>query len=578
MDRWGAIFALFVAIAGLIPGAAFAVGVPLDGRVCHVVTPAAVPDGNASTLRFTCGGEPSGYQRGSLWLRIDPARYMQPGETPTLLVHHSRLDRLAVEFRYVDGPAEWQQVRNGAYGDFWRPGAQLAFSPANRNDHVAAIVLRFDRLASHHLLRVRLVPSGAAERQSAMLAALIGAALTLLAIGAIYNLSLAIAVRRQYLAWQGAWAATVFVWGTLWSQFALLVVPGFAGSFSAQASTFLSANAITLATFSAVTSIPRSILPNWLRGVTLALGAAVGILGIPTSLVRSALIDTLGAMLGIFVLADLLAVAICLGWAVRRGSAEARDLVAAWSVPMAALALTQFVDLGSALWGGGAQILVLFAAAWQTIWLSIAASRRLARFRAERDRALAAEARASELATRDPLTGIHNRRGFVAAVAPLMQSAQRDQTPVALLLIDIDRFKTINDVHGHEVGDSVLCTLADRLTRWQGPMCATARLGGEEFALMIGQLEGRSLLQFAEHVRQELGACDHRQAIGDHLVTVSIGVAERRGTADYQQLYRLADQALYVAKDGGRNRVIHADYLGPPCEPHSGKDGAQARR
>src|SRR3546814_8567414 len=80
--------------------------------------------------------------------------------------------------------------------------------------------------------------------------------------------------------------------------------------------------------------------------------------------------DWIGDVLGLLVLADLAAVALILGWAWRRHSPDARDVAMAWSVPMAALGLTQIVDVGGALWGGGAQVLVLFAAALQTLWLS----------------------------------------------------------------------------------------------------------------------------------------------------------------------------------------------------------------
>src|SRR3546814_18867648 len=91
----------------------------------------------------------------------------------------------------------------------------------------------------------------------------------------------------------------------------------------------------------------------------------------------------------------------------------------AWSVPMAALGLTQIVDVGGALWGGGAQVLVLFAAALQTLWLSIATTRRLARLRVERDHARAAAARSSELAGRDPLTHLPKPRRFLERPTPL---------------------------------------------------------------------------------------------------------------------------------------------------------------
>src|SRR3546814_6521835 len=98
--------------------------------------------------------------------------------------------------------------------------------------------MRFDHVASHKLLRMRIVTNAEAGAQSAMLAALIGAALKLLLVGAVYNLSLALAVRRQFLLWHGVWAACVLVWGTIWSQLELIVVPGLAGTAAAQICTF----------------------------------------------------------------------------------------------------------------------------------------------------------------------------------------------------------------------------------------------------------------------------------------------------------------------------------------------------
>src|SRR3546814_7171941 len=159
---------------------------------------------------------------------------------------------------------------------------------------------------------------------------------------------------------------------------------------------------------------------------------------------------------------------------------------------MAALALPQFFGVGGPLWGGGAQVLVLLSAAFQTLWRSIATPRRLARLRVERDHARAAEARASELAGRDPLTNLHNRRGFIERTTPLLGDRRPADAPAALLLIDVDRFKAVNDAFGHEAGDIVLCKIAQRLQRWESPSCAVARLGGEEFALAIVGKIGRA--------------------------------------------------------------------------------------
>lgn len=553
----------------LAPAAAEAVPIPRDSRVCHTVTALAAPDAVLDQVRFTCAPSASGYNQDSLWVRLDPRQYARDGEAVTLLVHHTRFDRLSVAFRYANGTTEWQQVHSGAFDDHWRPGAQIAFTPNDRSAPLKSITLRVDRLTSYQLLRLRLVSAGEADIENGLLSALIGAALTLLVAGALYNFSLALGIRRQYLAWQGAWAVVVFFWGAIWSQFGLLVAPGMAGTLAAQSCTALSALSVLLATLSTTTALERGTVPQPIRVLALLFGVAVALIGVPATLVRSTVLEQIAPVLAVAILGNLSLVVLCLAWGVRRGSVEARDLLAAWSVPMAALAFTQIVDVGSRLWGGGSQILVLFASAWQTIWLSIAASRRLARLRAERDLARAAEARASELAERDPLTGIRNRRGLIEAAQALITAAGKDSATIGLLLIDIDRFKAINDEHGHDAGDVVLCTIASRLARWEGPRCAVARLGGEEFALILTHRGGTALTAFADLVRQEIAACDHTTAIGTQRVTVSIGIAEAIDDCDYAQLYRDADRALYAAKRGGRDRVCRIDPAPEAAPPRA---------
>ncbi|MDE8651194.1 GGDEF domain-containing protein [Novosphingobium album (ex Liu et al. 2023)] len=346
------------------------------------------------------------------------------------------------------------------------------------------------------------------------------------------------------------------VWGAVWSQLHLFFLPGMAGVVSAQLCTGLSCLAVTLATLSAITALDRDHLPRRLGPATLVLGGVIGVLGVPLAFMRAGPIMALADVLGVLILVDLLAVAVCLGCAWRRGSAEARTFAVAWSLPMAALAVAQFLDVDMLFWGGGSQTLVLLAAAWQTLWLSFAASRTHARLRVERDRARRAEAQAHELARRDPLTGLRNRRGFIDVVTPMLEAARANASPIALLIVDVDWFKRINDAHGHEAGDMVLATIARRIGRWEGALCTVARLGGEEFALMIGGLEGFALARFADSVRQEVAACDHHAAIGGGKVTVSIGVAEAAKGADFRHLYRLADEALYTAKHRGRDQVV----------------------
>ena len=553
-------FALLVLALCATPAAAMTLDIDRD--LCHAQSDIAAPDDRLSTLRFSCRATPADYQQGSLWLRVPIDARGGRRSDIALMVHQSRFDRLAVAFSYADGATRWQQVRQGRYGSHWRVGGQILFEAPERGVPLTAATMRFDRLASHVFVRARLVPKAEAAMQSAGMAAAVGAALTLLLVSCIYSLSLAVAVRRQYLAWQAAWSGTMLLWGTFWSQMHLALVPGMAGTMSAQVGTFLACLAIAVATLSAVMAVDRAMVPKWLRMIALALGLGVGVAGIPLALIRSGSLGPLAEILGLVIIADLLVVAIYLGWAWRRGSVEARDFLAAWGLPMAILAFIHIVDVENGFWGGGSKLLVLVAATWQALWLAAAATRRLAHLRIERDHARSGEAQAQQLARRDPLTGLPNRRGFVESVTPLLERARADNLPAALLLVDIDRFKSINDIFGHDAGDAVLCGIARRIERWEGPMCTVSRLGGEEFGLLTIGMEGIILNRFAESIRRGIGACDHSEAVGERLVTASVGVAEVRPACDFRQLYRLADEALYDAKRGGRNKVIVQRHQG----------------
>jgi diguanylate cyclase (GGDEF)-like protein len=208
-------------------------------------------------------------------------------------------------------------------------------------------------------------------------------------------------------------------------------------------------------------------------------------------------------------------------------------------------------------------MLVLLSAAWQTIWLSIAATRRFTLLRQERDRALAAEAIAHDQARRDSLTGLNNRRGFVERIGPLLADHAQHRhgaagATLALLLLDVDRFKAINDSLGHDAGDAVLVAIGRRLARWDSPRQVVGRLGGEEFAILVSGLGRFAAHAFAEGVRQAIAACEFGPAIAGRPVTVSIGLVMARPDDDFASLYRAADAALYAAKHQGRNRVVMA--------------------
>jgi diguanylate cyclase (GGDEF)-like protein len=554
-------FALLVAL--LVPGTPLRAATPGDWlpvtgfcyRATELPAPArdhAIPGG------FFCGGAPEGYQQGSLWMMGGARMMAGGGRTPVLMVHSTRFDRLLVGFRYADGAVVWQDVRSGNFAGHWRLGGQIGFPAPLRDARLSGVVLRFDRLTSIEMVQIRLVPSERADLQMIALATLIGAALMLLVIGMVYNLALALAVRRMFPVVQAIWSAVVAAWGTVWSQLHLFVLPGMAGTASSQINTILSCALLMLTTFSMASAIEPGHIPRGLRRATLALALTTGLIGLLLGLMRNSAVYPLLTVEGWLSGLLLVMIVACLVLALQRGSAAARAFAAAWLVPLAATGVAGFVDVGYLLWGGGPRMLVLLAAAWQTVWLSIAATRRFNLLRQERDQALAAQKVAHDLARCDPLTGLSNRRGFIERIAPLL-----DAGPVALLLIDVDRFKLINDTHGHDTGDTALIAIARRLSRWDCATQVVGRLGGEEFAILATGFGRFAANSFAEAVRQGVATCDHAPPLAGTSVTVSVGLVLAEPGDDFATLYRAADGALYEAKRQGRNRVVMAHQAEP---------------
>ena len=165
----------------------------------------------------------------------------------------------------------------------------------------------------------------------------------------------------------------------------------------------------------------------------------------------------------------------------------------------------------------------------------------------------------------DGLTGWHNRRYLQRRLPEELARAQRHLQPLSGLLLDVDHFKCVNDNHGHATGDRVLRDVADRVKRELRSSDVAVRYGGEEFAVLLPQTGLRDAARLAERIRQTVAGAPFRGQDGEELaVTLSIGVAQLRAQAQGmdieglgQQLFEDADFALYQAKAGGRNRVVH---------------------
>ncbi|MCK7595009.1 GGDEF domain-containing protein [Pseudomarimonas salicorniae] len=171
-----------------------------------------------------------------------------------------------------------------------------------------------------------------------------------------------------------------------------------------------------------------------------------------------------------------------------------------------------------------------------------------------------------QAANRDMLTGLRNRRGFFASIEPLLAHARRNKGIAAVLMLDVDRFKRLNDRFGHAVGDAVLKVMGKTLQETLRGSDVAVRWGGEEFCAVLVNTDGAGAHSTAERVRRRFAeGCTGIEALRGGRVSVSIGIAYGAlATHDFEVLQRKADEALYAAKQAGRDQVVAARLEDPP--------------
>jgi diguanylate cyclase (GGDEF)-like protein len=367
-----------------------------------------------------------------------------------------------------------------------------------------------------------------------------------------YNFLLYTVMRHRFLVYYCLTSLSMISFGWFWSGAVFLVFPNFT-TLDQITGNFLSVSCIMLlapwflGSFVEAGTIPDRLLRG-LKGL-----AAVPLL---SSLFRCVqpntawkIVDqiTYGSM--ILLILGLIAASL-IAW--KQGSKAIKLYLLAWTAPM-------LMTLLRTIWGLGftTQDSVLFdtapftSMAFEAVVSATGIVLRIKALQTEHDRALESEGQMRILAETDPMTGLLNRRAFLER-ARLGDHAKR------LILADIDRFKAINDSFGHEVGDQVICAVAEALRANSPDGALVGRMGGEEFAVLV---PADAAGELAYRLRE---AVENPSLKGGPPVTISAGVSEGLvgDETDWRLLYIAADEALFEAKRGGRNRVQHS-LLGP---------------
>lgn len=241
----------------------------------------------------------------------------------------------------------------------------------------------------------------------------------------------------------------------------------------------------------------------------------------------------------------LLGVAATAAW---RGSRYAALFLLGWTPLLAITVLGSLQGFGVADRWTWSEEAALAAGAFEALALSLGLAARSTSLRRDRDQA-------RRLADLDPLTGLLNRRAWHERLSPLKQAARRLRQPLAVMFLDVDHFKRLNDRYGHRAGDDGLRALAQALREELRSDDPIGRYGGEEFVIALPGTDAALAAQIAERIRERF----RRQAaiaFPELQPTVSIGVAQLRPGDDAGSLVQRADEALYAAKSGGRNRVV----------------------
>jgi diguanylate cyclase (GGDEF)-like protein len=548
---WQIVLALMLALDFAAPAAA---AIPVETCVAPLERAAAV------SLPFDCTGKQTRFGSGDFGVQLRFAPVRSEIADPLVLRTSSVWEgRRRVVFHYADGTTAARGYGSGDAARFMSVGAILEIQVPARAAPLDGVYIEIADSANWRgvLLGAHLMLRSESEHLKAWLIALYagfgGLSLALLA----YNYALWRALRHRFQLTYCTMVASLAGYTFTASGAVLLALPWLDNNDRLRINyVLLALSAVAGVRFiadffgSKVVSPRLDRMTNWVCGFCLAVAIAFALLAPHFGMILDKAYFAGGG--------GLLAMVFPMIWAAWRARVRHFGLfLLAWSAPIL-VSLARSAHglglIGYSFWLDNGNMIALSLESLLSTMLIVARLRDLS---SERDQARAGEISALRLANSDHLTGLLNRRAFLA-------HAIGRSEPHRLLLIDIDRFKAINDRLGHDAGDDVLRAIAAVLQALRPADSLAVRLGGEEFALLV------PVARQGDCLPEDILAAVRAKAMPlDWKVTVSLGFADGRvhTEEDWKRLYRLADTALYRAKADGRDRACRATDFAMAATP-----------
>ncbi len=553
LTRLGMVAAMLVLLAAR-PVAADDHVVPTHAPACHAATALATSlAAMGPRAGWTCNDTGWRSDVPAVWLRFEARDWQQHRLPRYFFARNARFE--TITFHAIDkGGAVRSLVLREADGTPFAAGPVFQLPLPAITPATTALVARIEAPHSVPLLteaRITHDPGHADWSQIDMMLLAFVAGMLILPL--LFDISFFVVLRERFVVLHAAMVSAMMIYvltaGGLASAFVTLPVPvmAVAGALSWAIGAGLSA--LFLAHF-----LERGAQSGTMRHVTIATGWFTMIVPgfFALQLDATQRFDDVGYFVAFLPAIIVFSAAVI--EALLRGSRSARFIAAAWAPIIAASSERLLRGLGWHTGPSSLDQMLYVAIGIEVVVISLAIADRFLALRRERDAALTEAKMLEQLSARDSLTGLMNRRAIEARFDELL--AQGYDT---FALVDLDRFKTINDVHGHQVGDAALVACASAI-RSSGDRDAVAvRLGGEEFVVL---LRGPRPLERAEALRQAIPLRIAKEVPGlDLPVTASMGVVvladANAHKMAFSEFYARADALMYEAKASGRNRMAY---------------------